>query len=289
MECPRKYQLTILEQWTPKGKSHHLLFGGHYANAMQTYNLARAAGDDHDDALDRAVAQALEATWIRSDDPEDPGMPWDSEDTKKNRETLIRSIIWYFESYKDDEMKTLILPDGSPAVELLFSFESGLKAMNFNEEYLFTGHIDRLVDFDGTLFVMDQKTTGGALGGYYFSQFDLDNQMSQYTFAGRVCYNMPIKGVIIDAAQIMVGFTAFGRGITMRTQEQLDEWHANAGQYLQLAEHFAETGKYPMNLKSCNNYGGCDFKGICGHEASIRPMFLSTHFTKREWNPLDER
>lgn len=302
MECPRKYQLSILEQWSSKGKSHHLTFGGRFADAMQHYHLARAGGKDHEEALDIVVAQALRDTWIRplcEDEGcdqfgkphvhTDTGEPWDSGDTKKNRMTLIRSIIWYFETYRDDAMRTVILPNGEPAVELLFTFESGIKASNNLGEFLFTGHIDRLVDFDGTKFVLDNKTTGGGLGTYYFSQYDLDNQMSQYTLAGRVCYNVPVKGVVIDAAQIMVGFTAFGRSITTRSQAQLDEWHGNAGSWLHLAERFADSGKYPMNLKSCNNYGGCAFRSVCGSDPAIRKNMLETHFEKRVWNPLDVR
>ncbi len=293
MECPRKYQLTILDQWTSRGRSHHLTFGLHFANAMQEFNILRAKGTSYDDALDQVVAKILIDTteWVEDPDREGPPVPifWDSGDTKKNRATLIRSIIWYFETYKDDPMKTLILANGEPAVELLFSFDAGIGSPFKDLDYLFTGHLDRVVDFDGTPFVMDQKTTGGALGSYYFSQFDMDNQMSQYTLAGRVCFNVPIKGVIIDAAQIMVGFTAFGRSITTRSQSQLDEWHSNAAGWLRLAERFAETGEYPMNLKSCNNYGGCAFKQICSASPEVRPQFLQTHFVKREWNPLEIR
>lgn len=288
MECPRKYQYTLLLGKQPRGKSHHLIFGGHYANAMQRFHQAIAGGQDYDTALDNVVAQALRDTWHHEDD-EEPGYPWESGDTKKSRETLIRSIIWYFETYREDPMKTIIMPDGRPAVELLFTFESGIKAPIGGADYLFTGHIDRLVEFDGTPFVMDQKTTGGALGSYYFANFDLDNQMSQYTLAGRVCYNVPVKGVVIDAAQIMVGFTAFGRSITTRSQGQLDEWHGNAAGWLRMAERFAETGEYPMNLKSCGNYGGCAFKSVCGVDPSIRDSVLKTHFEDRKWNPLDVR
>lgn len=292
MECPQKYQLVILEGWMARGKSLHLRFGGHFATAMEHFHKLRAAGADHEEALDAVVGEALCDTWERDEENPD-GYPWDSGDTKKNRFTLIRSIIWYLETYRDDQMKTVILPDGSPAVELLFTFNSGIHCEY--GEFLFTGHIDRLIDFDGTMFVQDQKTTGGALGSYYFSQFDTDNQMSQYTLAGKVCYNLPIKGVVIDAAQIMVGFTAFGRGFTMRTQPQLEEWHANAGEWLDMAVKYAARRdadpdyRYPMNLKSCGNYGGCAFRQVCGSDPSIRPNLLATHFEKRFWNPLETR
>lgn len=290
MECPFKYKLSILEGWRKKNSSFHLLFGGWYATAIETYyKLRHNEQADHDDALDAVVADALASTWMRDkDDPADPGFPWQPPEgeTKKTRENLIRTIIWYFEAYKDDDFEVLIV-DGKPAVELLFTFESGLSCDK--GPFLFTGHLDSLRSFDDTTYVMDQKTTGGAIGSYYFAQFDLDNQMSQYTFAGNVCFNIPVKGVVIDAAQIMVGFTAFGRGITTRSASQLQEWHANVGAWLKLAEQFEASGHYPMNLKSCNNYAGCQFKGVCSKSPDVREHFLKTDFERQFWNPLAVR
>lgn len=288
MECPRKYYYTIIQGWRKRDSSVHLEFGGWFASSMEIYAHAKAEGQSHDDALDATVAYVLNATWIRTDDlPE--GSPWTPDNSpKKNRETLVRTVIWYFEQYLEDAARTVILSNGRPAVELSFRFDSGIPDPN-GGEYMLTGHMDRLVDFDGTLFVMDQKTTGGSLGPFYFSQFDLDNQMSQYTYAGRVVYDLPVSGVIIDAAQIMVGFSTFSRSITMRSNLQLEEWIDNTEQHLRAAERYAETGKYPMNLKSCGNYGGCVFKGVCSKDPRVRENFLKTDFEKRFWNPLQPR
>jgi len=35
--CPRKYQLSIIDGWQKKSKSRHLVFGGHYATAMENF------------------------------------------------------------------------------------------------------------------------------------------------------------------------------------------------------------------------------------------------------------
>jgi hypothetical protein len=149
--------------------------------------------------------------------------------------------------------------------------------------------MDRLVDFGGTHFVMDRKTTGGTLGSYYFDQYNPDNQMSLYTLAGQIVYDMPVAGVMIDAAQIAVGFTAFSRGITMRSKGQLDEWLEDFESWMLTARAFADRGHWPMNEKSCNNYGGCVFKGICNKDPKVRETFLATDFEKKYWNPLEVR
>ena len=41
-------------------------------------------------------------------------------DTSRTKETLVRSVVWYLDEYKDDPLKTAMLPDGKPAVELSF-------------------------------------------------------------------------------------------------------------------------------------------------------------------------
>lgn len=284
MDCPRKYFYTMIEGWRGKSESVHLKFGSIFASAMEVYHGYKTATGDHEEALDAVVAYVLEATWDR-----ETNTPWSPDNSpKKNRDTLLRTVIWYFEEYRDDPASIIILPDGKPATELSFKFESGLKDP-FGGEYLLCGHLDRVVSYAGDTFVMDQKTTGGSLGSFYFSQFDLSTQMSQYTLAGQVVYNMPIKGVIIDAAAILVGSTSFGRAFTMRTPSQLKEWLANTGEQIALAERFADRGHWPMNLSSCEKYGGCVFKPICRQDPGQRQTYLETGFEKRFWNPLEVR
>jgi hypothetical protein len=295
MDCPQKYKYTIIDGWRKKDESVHLTFGGHFASAMEVYAKSKVAGADHEEALDATVAYILLATWNHELDAEGlpipgTGAPWDPDNSpKKNRDTLLRTVIWYFEEYKDDPAKTMILANGDPATEVTFKLESGIKSNYDQSEYILTGHLDKGVIYGDDPFVMDQKTTGGGLGPFFFSQFDLSNQMSQYTFAGRIIWNVPLRGVIIDAAAILVGSTSFGRSITMRSEAQLAEWHTNVGRWLKLAEAFADSGEYPMNLQSCNNYGGCVFKGICSKDPRVRQAYLETDFEKRFWNPLQDR
>src|SRR5205085_2132611 len=157
------------------------------------------------------------------------GWPWKSDHHAKNRETLIRSVIWYLDNFKDDPAATLILANGKPAVELSFRMEldwgpGGKPAAGLDfPPYILSGHLDRVVEFGGQRYVMDRKTTGSSPTPHYFDGFAPDNQMSLYTLAACVQFNTPVAGVIIDAAQIAVGFTRFQRGFTYRTESQLEE------------------------------------------------------------------
>lgn len=287
--CPKLYEYQMIQGYRKKGESVHLFFGGLFAKALEHYHILRAGNASHGYSLESVVSETLTATWIED-------KPWDSGHSKKTRETLLRSIIWYLDHYKDDPNKTVILENGKAAVELSFRFDSGIEIGEDHEwdhdapNYVLSGHLDRMVDFGGELFVQDQKTTGSTLGPYFFSEFNPHTQMSLYTLASRVVFNTLVRGVMIDAAQIAVGFTAFARSITMRSEDQLEEWLDNVASWLRLAETFAATGKYPRNESSCHKYGGCPFRDICSKSPSVRQQFLETDFENTNpWNPLKER
>jgi len=157
------------------------------------------------------------------------------------------------------------------------------------QPYVLSGHLDRLVNFNDGTYVMDRKTSSTTIGSYYFDQYNPDNQMSLYTLAAKVIYQTPVKGIIIDAAQIAVGFTRFSRGFTFRTDAQINEWLDDTKHWFSIAESFAEADFWPMNDKSCSIYGGCAFRKVCSKSPEVRQKFLETDFTKKEWNPLVAR
>lgn len=291
-ECPRKYQYTIIEGWRSKGESVHLKFGILFHSSLERYDIARANGDDHDEACDEVCEWLLQETGTYESPAEYSTValwvPWTSDHPKKNRETLFRTVFWYLEEYKDDPAKTVILANGKPAVELSFKFDLPFLSPS-GDPYIYCGHMDRLVTYADDVYVMDRKTSGSTIGAYYFAQYSPDNQMSGYTLAGKVVYDMPVSGVIIDAAQVAVGFSSYARGFTMRSDAQLAEWLDNTGIWLETAKRYAEVGVWPMNEKSCSNYGGCPFRGVCQKDPSVRELFLKSDFEKRFWNPLEER
>jgi hypothetical protein len=288
--CLRKYYYSLIRGIKPKRTSVHLLFGGLYATALENFYKYRAKGDDTDAALRQVIREAMIESWEykldeAGDRIPDSGHPKNFDDVKKTRPNLIRTIIWYVEQFGveiEGEMSTYHLQSGKPAVELSFTLE-------FNEDILYCGHLDRVVDMGGRLMVMDQKTTGGTVGTYYFDQFKPNNQMSGYTWAGEIILKTPVKGVIIDAAQIAVNFTRFERGITTRTKDELAEWHESASYTIASARSATMLDKWPMNLSSCGNYGGCPFRTLCSRSPSVRENYIKGDYDVHNWDPLKAR
>jgi len=287
-DCARKYFYQQILGYRQKGENAHLTFGRLYASALETYHKLRAEpnGLSHRDALYNVVHKTMTASW--DFDRDKPRL--DSEELRdlpgsaryKTRENLIRSIVWYLDQFGDnDPCKTVHLADGTPAVELSFRFQ-------LTEEIWLCGHLDRLVQYGDGIYVQDQKTTGSTLGGYYFKRYNPDNQMSLYSIAADVVWKTPVKGVMIDAAQIAVGFTRFERGFTFRTSEQSAEWLHDAEYHIKMIWRAADEG-WPMNDSACQKYGGCPFLDVCSKSPQVREDFLESGYEKRVWNPLEVR
>lgn len=287
-KCPRYYQYVNLLGYQQKDKSVHLIFGGLYAAALEHYYKHLTAGMSADDATIAVVRAAMIETWeyelgFDGEKIKGSGKPWDSLHSTKTRETLIRSIVWYLDHFKDDTTEVIYSDEGIPAVEYSF-------ALPLDNDIIWCGHIDRLVSYNDDPYVMDQKTSGATISKRFFQQFTPDIQMSGYTYAGKVIFNLPVKGVIIDAAQIAVGFTRFERGFVHRTEDQLNEWLDNSMLNILRAREDTSDNRFPMNRQSCGNYGGCQFRDVCSASHSHRKRLLAADFIQRpRWDPMERR
>lgn len=278
-ECPRKYYYSMVLGYRSKGESVHLRFGIEYHHALELYDKLRAQGAEHEQALREALREVLQRTW-----------PWDFDHPTKTRENLVRTVLWYLEQFADDPAKTVILANGQPAVELSFRFDIPyISSVDTNRPYMLCGHLDRVVEFQSLTFVMDRKTASSTLASNYFDQYEPDNQMTLYTYASKVVYNTPVRGVIIDAAQVAVGFSRFSRGFSYRTPAQLDEWMDGLTDWFALAENYALSERWPMNDKSCHKFGGCVFRKVCSKDPGVRQITLDSDFEVNRWNPLETR
>lgn len=285
-ECPRKYQYSIIEGWTPRKESVHLVFGQLYHKALETYDHVRSQGGSYQDGLRAALRYCLEATAVR--DSAGGWRPWNSDDQNKNRLTLCRTVVWYLIQFEEDPALTVILANGKPAVELSFRFEPGWTFAT-GETAILCGHLDRLVSYNDQIWVLDRKTSKNTIDQNFFDKFNPDNQMTLYTVASQVVYATPAKGVIIDGAQIAVTFSRLLRGQTTRHKTELEEWMVETKYWIAQAEGFAEAGFWPKNDKSCGNYGGCPYREICSKAPSVREQWLKNAYHKRVWDPLQVR
>lgn len=283
LECPRKYYYRMILNIIPQGETNvHLLFGGVYASALELFYRKRADGATVPEAQRAAVHHALIETWNK-----ETGVPLTFNDPNKTRNTLIRSIVWYIEQFgyeSDQTIQTYHLQDGRPAVELSFAVE-------ISDDILWCGHLDRVVNYAGKLYWMDQKTTKSTIGPYFFQGFELSVQFKGYTWAGQTVLGEPFGGGIIDGAQIAAGFTQFGRSPITFFASQLDEWRDHTIWTIEAAREATRRQQFPMNPTSCGNYSGCQYRTLCTRNPTIRDHYISGDFRHPDqpWDPLRAR
>lgn len=270
-KCPRYYKWKNLEGWQPHERSDHLTFGIAYASALEKYHKLRFNGSTYEEALHEVVKITLTTTFN-----------WTSQHKTKTRENLIRTIVWYLEEFSSSSIKPIVINE-KPAVELSFT-------LPLNDTYLYCGHMDSVVTYCNSPYIMDQKTTGTTVGPYFFQKFTPDIQVTGYTWAGIQMFQLPIKGVIIDAAQVAMGFSRFERSFVTRSKQNLEEWVEMSLKTMEEARISFHTDTFRMNRSSCGNYGGCEFRSVCSRAPEFHLRALQADFVQQpRWDPLQKR
>lgn len=290
-QCLRYYQYHIINGYRVPFLNDHLKFGIIYHSATEAFERAKHQGKNFNESLNIAIDHVLTQTW----DPE-LRRPWSSVEPTKTRDTLLRTTIWYLDTYIDDPLKTVNLPDGRLAVELPFRINlndivpDGDFRSFTDEEYSICGYIDRIVEWNGDYWIVDKKTTKSDLSDFYFQNFTPDNQISLYALAGQIFLHKPIAGVIIDAAQVLVTGSRFRRRPIARTEEMLNEWLKDLEFKIRTLERAAQTNHWPQNPKSCG-WGNrqCQYRAVCSTDPSMRPELLDAMYVQEVWDPLTPR
>lgn len=285
-KCWRYYKLKIIDGYMGKGEAVHLKFGLILHSALEYLDHARVSGVYNDTSLIIALRRAMSEAGRRDESGVWLG-PWESGNDKKNLESLVRTIIWYFDHYATDAYKVATLSDGRAAVELPCKLRMPFEA--YGETVLYAGHLDSIGSFAESGFFLDRKSTGSALSASYFAPWDTSFQMTGYFAIAKLGWHMPVNGGILDAMQIGTGFTRFGRHLIHRTDEQLDEWMKELNFTVEQSLAFHDADYWPMNRASCGSYGGCEYLGVCSKTPSVRQRFLDSNYTRQFWDPMEVR
>ena len=195
-----------------------------------------------------------------------------SDDKARNLEAALRAIVWRAEEYWEDTIKIATMPDGTPALEQRFEVpisDDGLR---------FSGRIDKIVEFEGGLYLCDTKTTKAALSDMYFRNYQPNNQVYAYLWAARHILDLPVRGFIIDAVQTGVHFCRFNRAVFNVSNLSIDEWYNDTVYNLNVSDTYHAHQYYPANFTSCGNYGGCKFREVCAESPDHRATLLKEDF-----------
>lgn len=325
---PWTYFCVIIEGWRTPYPASALLFGSLYHESCGVYCYHRLHDADHDTALGLALDYAIKAAARGA-----PviGEPLDADGNpphlsleeiastsvrkgdRNQRDTyrLLRAVVWWCDEYGDDPLYTPIrLPSGRPAIEVHFDLPLGFKLAGIDARLC--GHIDGIVRAEtGELLVREWKHTTATIGGvaksssYYFLRYKPNVQINTYALAGKLLLpNEPVRGVLVEAAQTAVSFTAFEREWIDRPEPVLSEWIDCILYRTRMAENLAaealyeqKAGRDPsqvyaraMNPATMRQYGSNLFADAAFRMPRLRRPFIASKAVQSpRWNPTQAR
>jgi hypothetical protein len=286
--CPAKYFLRMHEGWTARRRTGALGFGTVLHEGLATWYRT---GD-----LGKALL-SINEKW-----PDN--MPVDDFRTK---EKCLRVMMEYAKKYPTEAWTILGAPE-NPVIEVPFTLDTGMflpcqecwiiedkqdvitDGMCSNcaqplEPIEYGGIYDMLVEFGGSVFVVDHKSTS-VMGSGYFNQFKPNNQMTGYIWGGSLMSGKRVSGAIINAIGVYkTGATKFDREITSRSPAAIEEWLRNLWHECVNIKQAERTGFFPLRTGACTQYGLCEYHSVHSLDnEKERQRRLETDYVREQWD-----
>lgn len=203
------------------GKALHAAFDYHYQN----YDLDMTV-EFFDSYFDGALKET-EVMWQQNGARKDGGDFCDPETAKEYGKRCLRD---YFEIY----------PNNFKVLESERDFEFELAGLRY------TGIIDKIIEMDGKIYVLDYKTAAQRIDEDFLS---FDPQISGY-YLGAKALGYDIDGAIYDYIY-KLKMPKFERYFVTRTEEQLKDFQENAKEALIALQSGAKYQNISRDCKSC--------------------------------------
>ena len=275
--CPRKFELSYLEQWKAKEESVHLVAGKAFATGLE---VARTSHYVEGDDPETAVAKGLEALLESYGSFDCPA------DSAKSAERTAGALEFYFDQYPlNDDSPPIILPSGKHGIEFSFSHPLPLSHPDTGNPLLYCGRMDAVLQYAGGIFICDEKTTT-SLGPTWSRQWDLRSQFSGYAW-GCAQAGIHVDGAIVRGVAILKTKYDHQQAISYRPEWQVDRWFDEMLEWVERAIESYKRKKFLHNLdNSCADFGGCGFRQVCATQRSEQHNWLETYFERRHWDPV---
>jgi hypothetical protein len=277
VSCPKSFFYSFLHGVDIAVPSVHLHAGGVFAKALEKTRRLYYTGQC---GAEVAVANGLRELYSAYGD-------FDAGDSAKSVDRLAGALEFYFERWplETDTAKPVNTAHG-PAVEFNFVLpipevihpESG-------EPILYSGRFDMLADFNGAIYVEDDKTTT-SLGASWANQWKLRSQFTGYVWGARQ-FGYDVRGAIIRGVSILKTKYDSAEVIVYRPEWMIEQWYAQLVRDLQRAKECYAAGIWDVSLAdACSSYGGCPFLRLC---ESPEPEVWANGptYRLRRWDPTN--
>jgi hypothetical protein len=209
----------------------------------------------------------------------------DATDEKRTIAVGVKLLNLYMEKYEHEGFKVI-------AAELPFS--APVKA--YTAEFNLIGRIDKIIEWDGAILVMDHKTTS-RLGYEFFYKIKPNMQFDGYIWAARQLGYPTCSGILLDALLVAKGLVVpaqlaklqpLGRDVSMRTDKELDRYIRNISLIVLDIRECYEIDTWYENTESCCDFIECPYRRICKENESLHERIVEMDYKVEVWNPLKE-
>ena len=272
--CAYKYKLKKKDWWAIEDPAREQAaeWGKAYHECKEVLFREIAKGRSIREAVESSVGRALTFREALSR-PEGYSGKWDN---ARTLDTLVRSLVWYAEEYGENLLRTLILPNGEPALELRFEFHVP------NTDYRVSGRIDRVVTDDEGTSPLDFKTTSKMLNNVFFRQFTPNIQVYIYLYICRHVLGFEAPKFIVDGVQVLVGGTRFARSSIYVDDKVLEDFmNIEIPALLEEYDRCWNSGIFPQRFSSCDLFGSCEFRHVCSMRKDLHEQRLKDTYVRR--------
>jgi hypothetical protein len=270
--CARKTEYSFIKKLQPLEKADALEKGDLMHKMFEVYySLKLTSPNFHSEVWRELISQQI--TPDLKDPASEAGRYFS---TKMNLSVeLAEEVIYQFQEYS----KYYQFDAWAPlAVE-----EVGSRVLYEDDDLqiIYTFKIDLVAEKGNIIAPFDHKTSARTK-----EPSSLSNQFIGY------CFGLRTNTIVINK----VGFQKtlepskrFMRYVLTIDDERIEEWRANSIYWARLYDRYLVNDHFPMNLTSCDKYGGCIFARICESNPHTREWKLERDFEAgRLWDPAKE-
>jgi hypothetical protein len=293
-ECWRKTELSLIRKLRSSMESPATLFGSAIHKGLETFyrgdRKERVLPKNYKETMEMIGCGHWEEDWsenlllraahsfVKKAEPLS-ALP---DENKRSLHTGVWILRHYFDKYLTDEY-VVACDEAGPIVERTFTMRIWEDDKAIVDTF---GTIDAVMrnEVNGLVLPADHKTTSH-LGDFY-DKANPNFQYTLYLWAAQKILGFETDSFLINALQVKAMPKTsrgtppdFARQVTTRTQADFDELLyailGAIGSFMQ----FEQVGRFPMSAPGpCSNFGGCQYREICGAPAQLRENIISARY-----------
>jgi len=201
-------------------------------------------------------------------------------DEKRTNAVAKKLLDLYFEKYDHEGFKVL-----QSEIPFTVPIPDTDKAL--------MGRIDKIIEWDGAVYVMDHKTTS-RLGYEFFYKIKPNMQFDGYIWAARQLGYPTCSGILLDALLVAKGLTIpsqlarlqpLARDLSVRTDDDLKRYITNVKSIIEDMYICYQTDDWYENTESCCDFIECPYRKICKEDPEIHERIIEMDYQIERWDP----